>query len=135
LPAARPLLRAARVVPGRGPRVDDGLRREPRQGGREPEGGAPALHLQCPARLREGLREDPDWRRCGLDREAKDLPLGRGRGPRREPPPAARPARAGGARVEAQARPQARLLEAPDRKSTRLNSHEWISYAVFCLKK
>src|SRR5207247_5069370 len=25
---------------------------------------------------------------------------------------------------------------APDRKSTRLNSsHEWISYAVFCLKK
>src|SRR5207247_1710918 len=29
----------------------------------------------------------------------------------------------------------ARILE-PDRKSTRLNSsHEWISYAVFCLKK
>src|SRR5438105_13891771 len=29
------------------------------------------------------------------------------------------------------------LMEAPeDRKSTRLNSsHEWISYAVFCLKK
>src|SRR5438105_11268466 len=27
-------------------------------------------------------------------------------------------------------------VEAPDRKSTRLNSsHEWISYAVFCLKK
>src|SRR5207247_3044794 len=27
-------------------------------------------------------------------------------------------------------------LQAPDRKSTRLNSsHEWISYAVFCLKK
>src|SRR5207247_10290688 len=27
-------------------------------------------------------------------------------------------------------------LEWPDRKSTRLNSsHEWISYAVFCLKK
>src|SRR5438105_12558575 len=27
-------------------------------------------------------------------------------------------------------------LYAPDRKSTRLNSsHEWISYAVFCLKK
>src|SRR5438105_12088805 len=26
--------------------------------------------------------------------------------------------------------------EEPDRKSTRLNSsHEWISYAVFCLKK
>src|SRR5438105_8606505 len=26
--------------------------------------------------------------------------------------------------------------ERPDRKSTRLNSsHEWISYAVFCLKK
>src|SRR5207247_11142823 len=26
--------------------------------------------------------------------------------------------------------------DAPDRKSTRLNSsHEWISYAVFCLKK
>src|SRR5207247_10742574 len=29
-----------------------------------------------------------------------------------------------------------RLLEYLDRKSTRLNSsHEWISYAVFCLKK
>src|SRR5438105_11138718 len=27
-------------------------------------------------------------------------------------------------------------LRPPDRKSTRLNSsHEWISYAVFCLKK
>src|SRR6266849_8567463 len=27
-------------------------------------------------------------------------------------------------------------LAGPDRKSTRLNSsHEWISYAVFCLKK
>src|SRR6266536_3051294 len=27
-------------------------------------------------------------------------------------------------------------VAAPDRKSTRLNSsHEWISYAVFCLKK
>src|SRR5438105_8969835 len=29
-----------------------------------------------------------------------------------------------------------RGLNEPDRKSTRLNSsHEWISYAVFCLKK
>src|SRR6266536_5394997 len=29
-----------------------------------------------------------------------------------------------------------REIHAPDRKSTRLNSsHEWISYAVFCLKK
>src|SRR5438105_12674401 len=29
-----------------------------------------------------------------------------------------------------------RLLSGRDRKSTRLNSsHEWISYAVFCLKK
>src|SRR5438105_5219407 len=29
-----------------------------------------------------------------------------------------------------------RPTERPDRKSTRLNSsHEWISYAVFCLKK
>src|SRR5438105_12871910 len=28
------------------------------------------------------------------------------------------------------------VLVTPDRKSTRLNSsHEWISYAVFCLKK
>src|SRR5438105_10291613 len=28
------------------------------------------------------------------------------------------------------------LVPIPDRKSTRLNSsHEWISYAVFCLKK
>src|SRR5207247_6462849 len=30
----------------------------------------------------------------------------------------------------------ANIGELPDRKSTRLNSsHEWISYAVFCLKK
>src|SRR5207247_10782216 len=29
-----------------------------------------------------------------------------------------------------------RLVHSKDRKSTRLNSsHEWISYAVFCLKK
>src|SRR5438105_11724310 len=29
-----------------------------------------------------------------------------------------------------------RRRDGPDRKSTRLNSsHEWISYAVFCLKK
>src|SRR5438105_12138693 len=29
-----------------------------------------------------------------------------------------------------------RVLDTADRKSTRLNSsHEWISYAVFCLKK
>src|SRR6266536_1189953 len=33
-------------------------------------------------------------------------------------------------------RPGARHLVDGDRKSTRLNSsHEWISYAVFCLKK
>src|SRR5207247_11372034 len=33
-------------------------------------------------------------------------------------------------------RQRAGLQEAADRKSTRLNSsHEWISYAVFCLKK
>src|SRR6266849_7391806 len=31
---------------------------------------------------------------------------------------------------------QTRQCSRPDRKSTRLNSsHEWISYAVFCLKK
>src|SRR5437879_7384519 len=35
-----------------------------------------------------------------------------------------------------QIRPRARQLDAPDRKSTRLNSsHRCISYAVFCLKK
>src|SRR5438105_9567611 len=46
-----------------------------------------------------------------------------GRGPLRPTPLAHRPAGAGRAR-------------AGDRKSTRLNSsHEWISYAVFCLKK
>src|SRR5438105_7344210 len=33
-------------------------------------------------------------------------------------------------------RPRSRVLKLRDRKSTRLNSsHEWISYAVFCLKK
>src|SRR5438105_7072981 len=32
--------------------------------------------------------------------------------------------------------PKRQRLHEPDRKSTRLNSsHEWISYAVFCLKK
>src|SRR5207247_5380557 len=32
--------------------------------------------------------------------------------------------------------PLGHVLEIEDRKSTRLNSsHEWISYAVFCLKK
>src|SRR5438105_10291528 len=32
--------------------------------------------------------------------------------------------------------PENRPLQSKDRKSTRLNSsHEWISYAVFCLKK
>src|SRR5438105_15794068 len=41
---------------------------------------------------------------------------------------------AGGA--AARSREQAREIAQPDRKSTRLNSsHEWISYAVFCLKK
>src|SRR5207247_5836482 len=39
------------------------------------------------------------------------------------------PAAAHGGRVDRKAEPR-------DRKSTRLNSsHEWISYAVFCLKK
>src|SRR5438105_12319193 len=43
----------------------------------------------------------------------------------RRPCPAAPPARV-----------LARLVHLRDRKSTRLNSsHEWISYAVFCLKK
>src|SRR5438105_13710512 len=44
-----------------------------------------------------------------------------------------------GEHVDFGARPGRRLaqrLGAQDRKSTRLNSsHEWISYAVFCLKK
>src|SRR5438105_12079216 len=44
-----------------------------------------------------------------------------------------KPAIALGRRVEAR---RAAVAAAPDRKSTRLNSsHEWISYAVFCLKK
>src|SRR5438105_10117102 len=43
------------------------------------------------------------------------------------PDPERRRARAGQARAEE---------DGQDRKSTRLNSsHEWISYAVFCLKK
>src|SRR5215468_10520449 len=45
----------------------------------------------------------------------EDLQLGGVGGPRREPPPAARPARAHGTRAQAQARPQARVLEAPRR--------------------
>src|SRR5438105_7549834 len=46
-------------------------------------------------------------------------------------------AHAGVARAPARVRPRGRQGEPPaDRKSTRLNSsHEWISYAVFCLKK
>src|SRR6266849_4041138 len=43
--------------------------------------------------------------------------------------------RASGARGGPRSTPGARALRR-DRKSTRLNSsHEWISYAVFCLKK
>src|SRR5207247_10118507 len=39
-------------------------------------------------------------------------------------------------RATTNASPPGRGLEEADRKSTRLNSsHEWISYAVFCLKK
>src|SRR5207247_6956961 len=54
-------------------------------------------------------------RRCGAPAPAEA----------RAPPPAPRPERRF---------PQGRPLG--DRKSTRLNSsHEWISYAVFCLKK
>src|SRR5438105_5195140 len=38
--------------------------------------------------------------------------------------------------VESVAHMNRRAAESADRKSTRLNSsHEWISYAVFCLKK
>src|SRR5438105_15423761 len=41
-----------------------------------------------------------------------------------------------GAQSRRSGRPIARLGRVQDRKSTRLNSsHEWISYAVFCLKK
>src|SRR5438105_9635115 len=44
------------------------------------------------------------------------------------------PALGGGG--EAFRRPARLSWREPDRKSTRLNSsHEWISYAVFCLKK
>src|SRR2546426_10775013 len=78
-----------------------GLRREPGQGRRKSQGGAPPLHLQRPARLREGLREDPVRGRGGLARETEDFPLGRRRGPRREPPSATRPTGAVVARVEA----------------------------------
>src|SRR5438105_2877913 len=47
-----------------------------------------------------------------------------------------RPAYAHRARLAARLAPQARCRAFKDRKSTRLNSsHEWISYAVFCLKK
>src|SRR5438105_12796733 len=39
-------------------------------------------------------------------------------------------------RAGAQRQPTHRVQRFGDRKSTRLNSsHEWISYAVFCLKK
>src|SRR5438105_8042269 len=44
--------------------------------------------------------------------------------------------RAGGALALTAGGGSARVAGAVDRKSTRLNSsHEWISYAVFCLKK
>src|SRR5438105_8326530 len=40
------------------------------------------------------------------------------------------------ARAVAETERRQRASEGEDRKSTRLNSsHEWISYAVFCLKK
>src|SRR2546422_7956911 len=37
--------------------------------------------------------------------------------------------------VEYDGKPVSDSAELPDRKSTRLNSHSQISYAVFCLKK
>src|SRR5438105_8297608 len=44
--------------------------------------------------------------------------------------------RDGGIHARPQLEVEASNLELGDRKSTRLNSsHEWISYAVFCLKK
>src|SRR5207247_10517545 len=67
-----------------------------------------------------------------------------GRGGRRRPPavPRTDPGRSGcvgtptSRRRPRRRRPPARGPPAADRKSTRLNSsHEWISYAVFCLKK
>src|SRR5207247_9409796 len=67
-------------------------------------------------------------------RRSSDLPLD----PEGRDPPGLRdgrsPAPLGGARLRlARA---GRHPRSPDRKSTRLNSsHEWISYAVFCLKK
>ena len=39
-------------------------------------------------------------------------------------------------KVETQESADAKMIDLPDRKSTRLNSsHGYISYAVFCLKK
>src|SRR5207247_6275178 len=85
-------------------------------------------------------------------RRSSDLGLPRRAGARKAeagPPDLVLPdggrGRRGGGRVHGPPgpRPLPRLLGAepgargrPDRKSTRLNSsHEWISYAVFCLKK
>ncbi len=113
VPAAGALVRAARVVPGRHARADHGVRGEPRQGGREPQGDPAPLHLQRAARVREGLRQDPRRRRSRLAREEEDLRLGRIGRPRRQPPSAARSARAHGARAQAKDRAQARLLQAP----------------------
>src|SRR5438105_7333897 len=61
--------------------------------------------------------------KAGFDFAADDQPRGHGAGPGQQEPAVLR-RRAGRQRCP------------EDRKSTRLNSsHEWISYAVFCLKK
>ena len=113
VPAPRALLRAAGVVPRRPPGADHGLRGEHRQARREPARGAPALHLQRAARVREGVRAHPRRRGGGPAGQAPDLPLGPGRRARGEPAPAAGQAHPRGTGAEAPARPQAGVLEAP----------------------
>ena len=111
-------VRAARIVPRRRARAHHGVRGEPGQGRRESARGARRTSsAACRACSRRSTARILTGVEAGSPRQAEDLQLGRGGRTRREPPSAARPARARRARARAQDRPQARLLEAPRGRS------------------
>ena len=82
-----------------------------RDGRPEPSRGPAPHHGQRPPRVREDLRQGHRQRPGRLGPEAKDLLLGAEDRQGRQPEEARRPARRRHARIQAQARPQARLLQ------------------------
>ena len=114
VPAARPLVRAAGVVPRRRPRPHHGLRREPRQARATTcRRRARTSSAACRASSRRSTRACSPARRPARPLKRKIFHWAVAVGTRRQPPPAARPAGAGRPRAQAPDRPQARVLEAP----------------------